>query len=150
MLADRVLEGTKLVERIEEQLAVRRARTNADAPVFARAGRETDAWLREVAGATDQNASYRTPAVPPEELWRIVEDTAAPATARAGAAAALRHDLDYDGRVRLRAAADACAAPRLRVALETVATSDDDLRTVFEPLEDHEAPQRRARSVPHE
>ena len=148
-LSDRVLEARKLVERIEEQLAMRRARANADAPVFARAGRETDAWLREVAGATEANASYRTPAVPADELWRIVEDTAAPATARAGAAAALRQALDDDGRVRLRAAADACAAPRLRVALEMVAsTDDDDLRPAFDPLEDHDGPRRRALPVP--
>jgi hypothetical protein len=146
--SDHVHAGEKLTERIEAQLAVRRARERADAPAFARAGRETDAWLREVAGATDQNASYRTPAVPPDELWRIVEDTTAPATARAGAAAALRQDLDDDGRVRLRAAADACVAPRLRIALETVATPDDDLRTAFDSLEDHEAPQRRALPLP--
>lgn len=148
-LSDRAHEGEKLVERIESQLASRRARTTADAPSFARAGRETDEWLREVAGATDAHASYRTPAVPPEELWRIVEDTAAAPTARAGAAAALRQALDDSGRVRLRAAADACAAPRLRIALETVASpDDDDLRSAFDPLEDHEAPQRRALPLP--
>jgi hypothetical protein len=147
-ISDRAQEGKKLVERIETQLASRRARESADAPAFARAGRETDAWLREVAGATDATASYRTPAVPPEELWRIVEDTAAAPTARAGAAAALRETLDDGGRVRLRAAADACAAPRLRVALETVASADDDLVDAFDPLEDHDAPPRRALGLP--
>jgi hypothetical protein len=145
-LADGAIEARKLVERIEAQLAARRARESADAPTFARAGRETDEWLREVAAATDANASYRTPAVPPEELWRIVEDTAAAPTARAGAAAALREALDDPGRVRLRAAADACAAPRLRIALETVASSESaDLRGAFDTLDDHETEQRRAR-----
>ena len=146
-LSDRVHEARKLVDRIEEQLAARRARGNVDAPAFARAGRKTGEWLREVAGATDATATYRTPAVPPEELWRIVEDTAASPTARAGAAAALRKDLDGDGRLRLRAAADACAAPRLRIALETVA-SDDDLHPAFDPLEDHDIPQRKAMPLP--
>ncbi|MDB5213530.1 MAG: hypothetical protein JWO86_1457, partial [Myxococcaceae bacterium] len=144
--ADRADDGRKLVERIKTQVAVHRARGGADAPVFARAGRDTAQWLRDVAGATDVHASYRTPAIPPDELWRIVEDAAAPPTARAGAAVALRGGLDEDGRVRLRATADACAAPRLRVALETVASGEDEeeLRGVLEPLEDQPEP-RRAR-----
>lgn len=149
--ADRALEASKLVERIEEQLSAHRARsTNADAPVFARAGRDTEAWLRDVVSASDANASYRTPAVPPDELWRIVEDAAAPATERAGAAVALRQALDEDGRVRLRAVADACAGPRLRVALETVAGGEDDehLRGALDPLDDQEAPPRRALRAP--
>ena len=126
--ADRALEASKLVERIEEQLAAHRARsTNADAPVFARAGRATEAWLRDVVSASDANASYRTPAVPPDELWRIVEDAAAPATERAGAAVALRQALD-----------------------ETVAGCEDDehLRGALDPLDDQGAPPRRARRAP--
>jgi hypothetical protein len=142
-LTDREQEPSKLVERIDAQLAVRRARENADAPAFGRAGRSTDEWLREVAGATDAQASYRKPAVPPDELWRIVEDTAAAPTARAGAAVALREALDEPGRVRLRAAADACAAPRLRIALETVASPSDDLRHAFDELDDHDVATRR-------
>jgi len=145
--ADRADEGRKLVERIKMQVEAHRARTAADPAVFARAGRETSQWVRDVVGAADVNASYRTPAVPPDELWRIVEDAAAPATARAGAAVALRGGLDDEGRVRLRATADACAAPRLRVALETVASGDEDeagLRGVLEPLEDQPVA-RRAR-----
>jgi hypothetical protein len=146
-LSDRAHEGDKLVERIRAQLAARRGRTNAEAPSFARAGRETEAWLREIRAATDANASYRTAAVPPEELWRIVEDAAAAPTARAGAAAALRDVLDDPGRVRLRAAADACAGPRLRVALETVASEEDaDLHGAFAHLDDHDSPKPRGES----
>jgi hypothetical protein len=150
-LSDRAHEGDKLVERILAQLAARRGRTNGEPPSFARAGRETEAWLREITGATDANASYRTAAVPPEELWRIVEDAAAAPTARAGAAAALRDVLDDPGRVRLLAAADACAAPRLRVALETVASSEDeaDLHGAFARLDDPDPPKHnRVRPVP--
>jgi hypothetical protein len=145
--ADRADEGRKLVERIKAQVEAHRASTAADPAVFARSGRETAQWVREVVGAADVNASYRTPAVPPDELWRIVEDAAAPATARAGAAVALRGALDEEGRVRLRATADACAAPRLRVALETVASGDEDeagLCGALEPLEDQPVA-RRAR-----
>ena len=142
--ADRHEEGRKLVERIKAQVEAHRARTAADPATFARSGRETAQWVRDVVGAADVNASYRSPAVPPDELWRIVEDAAAPATARAGAAVALRGALDEEGRVRLRATADACAAPRLRVALETVASGDDEeeLRGALEPLEDQPEPRR--------
>jgi hypothetical protein len=143
---DRADEGRKLVERIKAQVEAHRSSTAADPATFARSGRETAQWVREVVSAADVNASYRTPAVPPDELWRIVEDAAAPATARAGAAVALRGALDEEGRVRLRATADACAAPKLRVALETVASGDDEeeLRGALEPLEDQPEP-RRAR-----
>ena len=149
LFADRADEARKLVERITSQVEAHRASTAADPAVFARSGRETEQWVRDVVGAADVNASYRTPAVPPDELWRIVEDAAAPATARAGAAVALRGALDEEGRERLRATADACAAPRLRVALETVASGDGDeeeLRDALEVLEDQPAV-RRARLV---
>jgi hypothetical protein len=144
---DRADEGQKLVERIKAQVEAHRSSTAADPATFARSGRETAQWVRDVVSAADVNASYRTPAVPPDELWRIVEDAGAPATARAGAAVALRGGLDEEGRVRLRATADACAAPRLRVALETVASGDDDeeeLCGALEPLEDQPGA-RRAR-----
>jgi hypothetical protein len=143
---DRELEGQKLVERIQEQVAAHRARAAPDGASLARSGRATEAWMREVAAVTEAGASYRTPAVPPDELWRIVEDAAAPPTARAGAAVALRQALDAVGRVRLRAVADACAGPRLRVALDAVASSEDDdlLTRALDPLDDHEGAPRRA------
>ena len=149
--ADRAEDGRKLVERIEAQVEAHRTRANADATLFARAGRETAQWVRDVvrAGASDRNeASYRTAAVPSDALWRIVENAAAPATARAGAAVALRGALDEEGRVRLRATADACAAPKLRVALEAVASRDAEdereLCGVLDGVEDQ--PVMRARS----
>jgi hypothetical protein len=146
---DRAHDAAKLIERINERVAAHGARTD-DAPIFARAGRQTDAWLRDVITAADVNASYRSPAVPPDELWRIVEDTTAPATARAGAAVALRPALDASDRVRLGAVADACAAPRLRVALEAVASSDEDearLHGALDPLDDDDGKERRQLSL---
>ncbi len=150
--ADRAEDGRMLVERIKAQVEAHRARATADATLFARAGRETAQWIRDVVrvGATDgTKASYRTAAVPPDALWRIVEDAAAPATARAGAAVALREGLDEEGRVRLRATADACAAPKLRVALEAVAeaeTRDEgELCGVLDGIEDQ--PVMRARRI---
>ena len=84
-----------------------------------------------------------TPAVPVEVLWRVVEDPTAATTARAGAAFALRSTLDDDGKARLRIVADACAAPKLRVALDELATGEDDVADTFDALVDGDA-QRRA------
>jgi hypothetical protein len=64
---------------------------------------------------------YRRAAVPSASLWQIVEDPTAEPPIRAGAAVALVQALDEPGRQRLRVAAQACAAPKLRVALELVA-----------------------------
>jgi hypothetical protein len=58
--------------------------------------------------------------------WRTVEDPASDRRRRAGTAVALRESLDEVGRVRLRVAAAASASPRLRVALEKVASPIDE------------------------
>ncbi len=125
LFRDRALEGRKLVERLKEQLAAHRSHAGADGDRFLRAGRDTHAWMRSVAEASDTQASFRAPAVPVEALWRLVEDTTAPQTVRAGAALALREHLDDVDRARLRVNADACVAAQLRVALESVASKDD-------------------------
>lgn len=137
LIRDRADEGRMLVERINAQID-NHARPGGDVRALARAGRDTRAWLREVTLASDEHASFRAPAVPPDELWRIAEDPAAASTARAGAALALRSRLDEDGRARLRVLADACAAPRLRVALQRAASTDElaELEDAFDTLED--------------
>ncbi len=81
------------------------------------AGRSPGEWLDALRVVAD----YRSSAVPDDTLWRIVEDANAAAPTRAGAAVALAHGLDAEARQRLRVAAQACAAPRLRVAFELVA-----------------------------
>ncbi|HZU83716.1 MAG TPA: hypothetical protein VE987_12400, partial [Polyangiaceae bacterium] len=80
-------------------------------------------------------------ALPSERLWRVVEDSSADRTARAGAALALTRSLDDTGRERLRVAAESCAEPRLRVALSTFATpagaraSDEELAATIDAIE---------------
>lgn len=142
---DRADEGQLLVDRINEQAETHR-RGGPEVRVLARGARTTSEWLREVSRASDEHASFREPAVPIDELWRIVEDPVASTTARAGAALALRTKLDDPGRVRLRVVADACASPKLRVALQTAASDakPESLEEAFEPLEDENL--RRARA----
>ena len=99
----------------------------APATLLARGGREVTEWLRALRALRNGEAgAYRAAAIPEEMLWRTVEDPASDPTARAGAAVALRESLDEAGRVRLRVAAAASASPRLRVALEKVASPIDE------------------------
>lgn len=56
----------------------------------------------------------------------MLEDVASPAEVRAGAAVALKHSLDEEGKERLRVAAEACASPKLRTTFEAVRTGAND------------------------
>jgi hypothetical protein len=87
--------------------------------------------LRALAVARD----YREVQVDSERLWRLLDDPAAAPASRAGAALALS-SIDAASRTRLRVAAEACAEPRLRVALSRVADGapDDALEEALAPL----------------
>lgn len=137
-------EGPTLGERIREALTHYRARNANAATVVARGDRSTAEWIKDAKTIRERDVSYRQAAVPDEQLWSIVEDASASPTERAGAALALRAELDGDGRTRLRIAAGACAEKKLRVALETMTkdADDSDLEEVLEPLEDRRVMKR--------
>jgi len=133
--------------RIDEAMArLRRGDVEVDAAVLRRGERALGAWVTALrslgAGA---NADLRTAPVPRERLFRIVEDAARPSVDRAAAAVALGRDLDDEGRVRLRSAAEATAAPRLRVALEKAAGAEGDaeLEAALADIEEGEEPRTR-------
>lgn len=136
---DRAEDARMLVQRINARMDQHRHRAG-HLPALARAGRSTQEWVRQVTVASDDHASFRAPAVPVDELWRVVEDPAAPSAERAGAALALRARLDDEGRTRLRVVAEACAGPRLRVALQVAASTaaEDAIEEAFESLLDNE------------
>ncbi|MGD0527424.1 MAG: hypothetical protein ABSE49_19945 [Polyangiaceae bacterium] len=131
-------EGRKLVERVQAQLSAYRGMARAEATLFVRGHRSADIWLRGIDATREDVTSFRSPAIPADALWRLVDDAGAPVSARAGAAAALRLRLDDAGRARLRLLADACASQPLRAALEAVASGEDDvrLRSVLDGVED--------------
>ena len=78
---------------------------------------------------------YRETRLDEDRLWRVLDDAAAPPATRAGAALAISV-LDQPARLRLRVAAEACAEPKLRVALSRVANgaSDPELEEALAPL----------------
>jgi hypothetical protein len=92
--------------------------------VVAPGGRSTERWVRDLRDAA-RARHYRQARLDEEALWRVVEDAAAPSATRAGAALALA-TVDEASHGRLRVAADACAEPRLRVALTRVAEGAGD------------------------
>ena len=71
------------------------------------------------------NATLRTAPLSPDGLWAIIEDASADAHARVAATIALRSTGSFDKK-RVDDAAQAIASPKLRVALETCAASEDE------------------------
>jgi hypothetical protein len=94
----------------------------------------------------------RTAPIPRERLFRVVEDASLDPTSRAAAAVALGLELDDEGRARLRAAAEAMAAPKLRFAIEKAASphaaEDSAIKAALAELEIEEARTRAAGSKP--
>lgn len=82
--------------------------------------------LVRVAGG---RADYRAAALTREQLWALVEGPEIEATARRAAAEALARTSDDDDRARLRVAAEHCASPEVRAALERLADAEDDSET---------------------
>ncbi len=127
-----------MAARIREGLAAHRQGGPPPdvAALVARGGRTTEAWLRALAHIPDTLAAFRSAAVPEEQLWCIVENPSLDEALRAGAAVALRGQLDAEKRARLRVAAATSVSPRLRVALERAElASDDDAAALEDALD---------------
>ncbi len=139
-------QGSFIVERIREALeAHRRGGLAADSAVLRRGQRDVREWVSALrALGAGANADMRTAPLPPERLFRVVEDPAASSADRAAAAVALGSDLDDTGRARLRTAAAAVAGPRLRAALETAAIQAEQaaLEAALAEVEQEEATAR--------
>jgi hypothetical protein len=156
-----VLESKRLCRRIEEARSARDAggpMQEALAHGSLDLGRKNVVeWVRELRRLGSGAASHRTAAVPVDVLCRIVEDTAAPATVRAGAAVAAAASDAPEIRQRIRIAAETTAEPALRASLariaDTEATAEDDavaaaideLRAERVEIEDGVASRSRAR-----
>jgi hypothetical protein len=116
-----------IIQRIHEAMeSHRQGDPAAETALLARQARTVSDWIQSLrAIGSGANADHRTAPVAPERLFRIVEDPSLTASARAGAAVALGTGLDATGKVRLKGAAGATAAPKLRIAIEAAADGDD-------------------------
>ena len=116
-----------ITERIREAMESHRLGDAAvETALLARQTRSVPDWVQSLrAIGSGAHVDHRTAPVAPERLFRIVEDPSLTASARAGAAVALGALLDAGGKVRLKDAAGATAAPKLRIAIEAAASGDD-------------------------
>lgn len=139
-------EAAAMLSRLE---AARRVSTDQDRARLlediARAGRPVPEWKRALSKLMTR-AGYRTAGRDVEEMMRIVEDPAAPREQRVAAALAARPHGGDDASRRIRVAAEACAEPKLRLALEGASTGDVD-DALLEALAAPEPP-ARARQPP--
>jgi hypothetical protein len=124
--ADQTRSDALVVRFAEAMAAAERTQNDAShlhaAHAVSAAAEGNDRFLASTHGATD----YRQAAVPRDQLWEVVEGAAAEPSARVLAAEALATSaLDADDRARLRIAAEHCAEPRVRIALEELLDEDD-------------------------
>lgn len=136
-----------LVERIREGIA-RHATTDdraADAHRLDRGKRPIAEWIASLVAA--EEGDFRTAPLRSAELEAVLDDGASQAaTRRIGAAVALSRRGD-DARARVRVAAETTAAPKLRVALEAIASDAEGAvlaRAIEEAEEESRAAEARA------
>jgi hypothetical protein len=102
--------------------------------LLGRGGRTTHDWVRDLR-TLRAGGGYRDEDVGAEHLWDVLEDPTLEAAPRAAAAVALRDQLDDAGKARVRVAADACASPKVQVALQAAADgTDEDLAEAMEVI----------------
>jgi hypothetical protein len=113
-----------IADRINEAIRLRKAEEEPfDRATLARGERDDVLWIRELRGLLSRGASFRDAGPPPvDALLAIVEDGSAEPTDRAAAAIAIAKKQPE----RVRVAAEATAAPKLRVALEAALEDDDE------------------------
>lgn len=131
-----------LAERVLAALEVRRRGGEAaiDPRALARGGLRTAEWLDHLRVLLDARETFRDAAAPtPDALLAIVEDPSASPEVRAAAAVAA-HASGEEARRRIRAVAEATAAPKLRIALQ--AAADDDPARLEAAMDELDAPER--------
>jgi hypothetical protein len=120
---------TTLLGRIEQAMAIdREAPPSQKQQLLDRGGASLETWRERLAQLAKGGiaAGYRGVALEHDELAQILEDASAPPERRVAAAFALSSNPDM--RLRVRAAAEACADERVRIAIERAEQGDlDDL-----------------------
>jgi hypothetical protein len=147
-----VMRADIIAERINEAVLGRgkgtsSALTEWDAGMLARGERAIEEWVAALRGLKDKVQTFREEGGVVDQLWNVLEDAGAAPAQRAAAAVAISPHLDEQGRERLRLAAQATVAPKLRIALEAAAEDDDD--RLVRALDDvAEKSEKRASAAP--
>ena len=130
-------EAQTIAAEINDALRVYRAGDSSESAALALDPRgDASAWLRALRAVGQGDvATFRSGVVPTrEELVAVVTSSRAPPRRRLAAAIALREQLTDAEAPRIRVAASACGAPRLRERLLGAldASSDDELAALLE------------------
>jgi hypothetical protein len=102
----------------------------ARASAFERRGRPLAQWRDEVARLVDPTKGYRDLALTPREAEALLDDARSPIEHRLAAAMALRSLDAQEAPTRIRVAAEGCASPEMREALERAGDGTLDDATV--------------------
>lgn len=94
------------------------AALTARAATLERRGRPLSQWRDEVARVVDPTKGYREVGLSRRDAEELLDDVRSPIEHRIAAAMALRSLDGDDGRTRVRVAAEGCASPEMRAALE--------------------------------
>jgi len=134
--ADRV---DAIEARIRGLIARTAERRDAALTALHRGQRDLAGWRRDMA-ALLAGGGFRRAAISAEDLQEVLDDPAASGEQKLGAALALRGAGGAMDRERVRIAAVASARPKLRVALEKVATDEEEPEeAIAEALAESEA-----------
>jgi hypothetical protein len=117
-----------MLTRIEEARERFRTETSASdiGAMLAPGERDVSAWREAAERLLAGRVSFRTPAIPEDRVWAVLEDATQPEAARAGAAVALRIGLSDEGKGRLRVVRAASASAELGEALDAVGEDDEE------------------------
>jgi hypothetical protein len=124
--------------RVNAALALRGARS-AEPGALAqldKGSRTGAAWRDALSGLLDKDRGYRAARLTREQILGVLENPAAPAGRRIGAALALAGTGDSEAATRIRIAAGAAANERVRVALEKIAGGEIEAEAIDEAAED--------------
>lgn len=88
-----------------------------------RGAKDLGAWRQSLRSLLE-DTGYRSQSLGKEDLLRVVEDPGQPARMRVAAAVALEPQAGPEEKRRIRVAAEACASPKMRVALEEAAEGE--------------------------
>lgn len=127
--------------RVQDALAARRARSAEPAALadLDRRGRPGGLWREALAGLLSRDPGYRAARLTREQILGVLDNPAAPAGRRIGAALALASSGDHEAASRVRVAAGSAANRRVRIALEKIAAGELDAAAVDEAAAEDEA-----------
>lgn len=112
-----------------------------------RGGRALDAWRTSLRALLDRQGTYRSASLTREQLLAVLESPAASAERRLAAAVSLSAAGEPEIATRIRVAAEACARPEVRIALDGVADGDVDDAAIEAAIAEDKASMSRDRSA---